>query len=242
MDIKGGRAVKGIHFENLVDAGDPVELAQTYAAQGADELVLLDIFATQENRKTLTDLVKRIAANCTIPFTVGGGIRKIHDVGPLLEAGADKVVVNTAAVYNADLIDELAKAFGSQCVVLAIDTVFYDEYWLVYTHGGKNYGSRELYTWAREGEIRGAGEILFTSTDLDGTKKGFDITALKTLYDTVDIPVIASGGAGSMEHFAEAFVEGKADAALGASVFHYGEIKIPDLKKYLHEKDIPVRI
>lgn len=242
LDIKNGRAVKGIHFENLVDAGDPVELAQTYATHGADELVLLDISATVENRKTLTNLVKKIAAHCTIPFTVGGGIKSVADVAPLLEAGADKVVVNSAAVNNADLIDALAKEFGSQCVVLAIDTVFYDEYWLVYTHGGKEYGSRELFTWAREGEIRGAGEILFTSTDHDGTRKGFDITALKELYNSVDIPVIASGGAGTMEHFAEAFVEGKADAALAASVFHYGDIRIPDLKKYLHELNIPVRI
>lgn len=241
LDIKDGRTVKGINFVNIRDAGDPVELAAAYAAQGADELVFLDISATNEKRKTLASLVKEIARHINIPFTVGGGIGSTDDVGPLLDAGADKVSINSAAVRNPELINELSKAFGSQCIVLAIDARKVVNDWIVHTHGGKNATSKKLFTWAKEGQERGAGEILFTSMDNDGTKNGFAVDPLQKLNALLNIPVIASGGAGHEQHFLEAFVLGKADAALAASVFHFGEIKIPALKTFLTEKGINVR-
>jgi len=242
LDIKDGRTVKGINFINLRDAGDPVELASSYADQGADELVFLDISATQEERKTFAVLVKEIARHINIPFTVGGGISSVQDVAPLLEAGADKVSVNSSAVKNPEVIDDLAKAFGSQCIVLAIDARKMDNTWAVHTHGGKVPTEKKLFSWAKEGQERGAGEILFTSMNHDGTKNGFANDPLAKLHELLTIPVIASGGAGSMGHFADAFVLGKADAALAASVFHFGEIKIPALKAFLHNHHIPVRL
>lgn len=242
LDIKDGRTVKGVNFVNIRDAGDPVELAATYADQGADELVLLDISATNEGRKTLASLVKEVAREINIPFTVGGGIGSVEDVAPLLEAGADKVSVNSAAVRNPGLIDDLARAFGSQCIVLAVDARRVDNVWIVHTHGGNNATDKRLYSWAREGQNRGAGEILFTSMDHDGTKQGFAVDALAKLHELLTIPVIASGGAGEPGHFMDAFVLGKADAALAASIFHFGEIKIPELKSYLKERNISVRI
>jgi len=242
LDIKDGRTVKGINFINLRDAGDPVELASSYADQGADELVFLDISATQEERKTFAVLVKEIARHINIPFTVGGGISSVQDVAPLLEAGADKVSINSSAVKNPEVIDDLAKAFGSQCIVLAIDARKMDNTWVVHTHGGKVPTEKKLFSWAKEGQERGAGEILFTSMNHDGTKNGFANDPLAKLHELLTIPVIASGGAGSMGHFADAFVLGKADAALAASVFHFGEIKIPELKAFLHNHQIPVRL
>ena len=242
LDIKDGRTVKGVNFVNIRDAGDPVELGQAYAQQGADELVFLDISATNENRKTLVKLVKEIAANINIPFTVGGGITSVEDVTPLLEAGADKVSINSAAVKNPDLIDQLSKAFGSQFVVLAIDARKINNQWMVHTHGGSQPTDKKLFSWAKEGQERGAGEILFTSMDHDGTKKGFAIDPLSKLNELLNIPVIASGGAGKKEDFLEAFVIGKADAALAATLFHFEEIKIPDLKMYLKTKGVPSRI
>lgn len=242
LDIKDGRTVKGINFINIRDAGDPVELAAAYAKQGADELVFLDISATNEKRKTLAHLVRDIARHINIPFTVGGGISSVADVAPLLEAGADKVSVNSSAVRNPGLIDELSKAFGAQCIVLAIDARKVDNQWIVHTHGGKNPTDKKLFSWAREGQDRGAGEILYTSMDHDGTKNGFAIDPLEKLHNMLSIPVIASGGAGNMGHFVDAFVLGKADAALAASIFHFGEIKIPDLKSFLHAGSINVRL
>jgi len=242
LDIKDGRTVKGINFIDIRDAGDPVELGAAYAAQGADELVFLDISATNEKRKTFASLVKEIATHVNIPFTVGGGITSVADVAPLLEAGADKVSINSAAVKNPDLIDELAKAFGSQFVVLAIDARKVDNQWTVHTHGGSQPSDRKLFSWAKEGQSRGAGEILFTSMDHDGTKQGFAIDPLAKLHELLSIPVIASGGAGNMQHFLEAFVLGKADAGLAASLFHFGELKISDLKKYLQNNGVPVRV
>ncbi|MBL7858410.1 MAG: imidazole glycerol phosphate synthase subunit HisF [Cyclobacteriaceae bacterium] len=242
LDIKDGRTVKGVNFIDIRDAGDPVELASLYAQQGADELVFLDISATDEQRKTFATLVKDIARHINIPFTVGGGISSVADVGPLLEAGADKVSVNSAAVRNPQLIDELSKAFGAQCIVLAIDARKIDNSWTVHTHGGKNPTDKKLFTWAKEGQERGAGEILFTSMDHDGTKNGFALDPLHKLHDLLNIPVIASGGAGIMGHFIDAFILGKADAALAASIFHFGEIKIPDLKLFLQQNGINTRI
>jgi cyclase len=242
LDIKDGRTVKGVNFINIRDAGDPVELGAAYAKQGADELVFLDISATNEQRKTFAHLVKDIARHINIPFTVGGGISSVADVAPLLEAGADKVSVNSSAVRNPALIDELAKAFGSQCIVLAVDARKIDNQWIVHTHGGKNPTEKKLFTWAKEGQERGAGEILFTSMDHDGTKNGFANDPLLKLHHLLNIPVIASGGAGVMEHFIDAFLLGKADAALAASIFHFGEIKIPDLKYFLHKNNINVRL
>ncbi len=233
--------MKGTHFINLRDAGDPVELAATYAQQGADELVFLDISATHENRKTFSKLVKEIAAQINIPFTVGGGISSIEDVRPLLDSGADKVSINSAAVKNPSLIDELAKTFGSQCIVLAIDARKIGNQWTVHTHGGRNPTERKLFSWAKECQERGAGEILFTSMDHDGTKTGFANDPLYKLHTLLDIPLIASGGAGTMQHFAEAFLIGQADGALAAGVFHFGEIKIPELKRYLSQKGILIR-
>lgn len=242
LDIKDGRTVKGVNFINMRDAGDPVELGASYAAQGADELVFLDISATNEKRKTFVELVKQIAAHVNIPFTVGGGISSVEDVAPLLEAGADKVSINSAAVRNPELINELAKAFGSQFVVLAIDARKVENQWLVHTHGGSMPTDKKLFSWAKEAQQRGAGEILFTSMDNDGTKQGFAIDPLAKLHELLSIPVIASGGAGSKQHFLETFVIGKADAALAASLFHFGELSIPDLKNYLRTNNIPVRI
>ena len=241
LDIRDGRTVKGINFVDIRDAGDPVELAVRYVEEGADELVFLDITASHEGRKTMIDLVKRIAREVSIPFTVGGGINEFRDAALLLEAGADKVSVNSAAVRNPDLIDELARGYGSQFVVLAIDARHTDRHWQVFIHGGRIPVDLELLTWAREGQERGCGEILFTSMNHDGTKNGFANHALSELSKSLNIPVIASGGAGQMVHFAEAFRLGKADAALAASVFHFGEIPIPDLKNYLTGQGILVR-
>lgn len=242
LDIKDGRTVKGVNFVDIRDAGDPVELGAAYAAQGADELVFLDISATNEKRKTFASLVREIATHVNIPFTVGGGITSVADVAPLLEAGADKVSINSAAVKNPSLIDELAKAFGSQFVVLAIDARKVGNQWTVHTHGGSKPSEKKLFSWAKEGQSRGAGEILFTSMDHDGTRQGFAIDPLAKLHELLSIPVIASGGAGNMQHFLEAFILGKADAALAASLFHFGELKISDLKKYLQNNGVPVRV
>ncbi len=242
LDIKDGRTVKGINFENIRDAGDPVELAISYAQQGADELVFLDITATNEKRKTLSELVTRIAKHINIPFTVGGGISSVEDVSVLLNAGADKISVNTSAVKNPQLIKELADQFGSQCVVLAIDTKYEDNDWFVYLNGGRVKTDIRTLDWAREAVGLGAGEILLTSMNNDGTKNGFALDITKIISEAVNVPVIASGGAGSMEHFTDIFLNGKADAALAASIFHYKEISIPDLKKYLKSQNIEVRI
>lgn len=242
LDIKDGRTVKGVNFVDLRDAGDPVELATRYTYEGADELVFLDISATEQKRKTLADLVLKVAAALDIPFTVGGGISSVEDAKILLRNGADKVSINSAAVRRPELINELADAFGSQCVVVAIDAKKVEHRWLVHLVGGKVPTPIELFEWAREAEVRGAGEILFTSMDHDGTKNGFANPALAQLTETVNIPIIASGGAGKTEHFVDAFKKGKADAALAASVFHFGEIPIPQLKKILEKENIPTRI
>ncbi|WP_421919670.1 imidazole glycerol phosphate synthase subunit HisF [Marinifilum sp.] len=242
LDVKDGRTVKGVNFVDLRDAGDAVELAAYYAEQGADELVFLDITATHEKRKTLVDLVQKVAKELNIPFTVGGGISTPEDVGVLLNAGADKVSINSAAVRNPQLISHLAKRFGSQCVVLAVDAKCIDGNWEVYLNGGRLSTGIDLFEWIIEAEKLGAGEILFTSMNHDGTKNGFANDTLAKVSEMVNIPVIASGGAGNMEHFADTFIDGKADAALAASVFHFKEIEIPDLKKYLKTKNIPVRI
>lgn len=241
LDIKDGRTVKGVNFVDLQDAGDPVALAEAYSYEGADEIVFLDISATVEKRKTLVELVRQVARKVTIPFTVGGGIGSVEDVGPLLDAGADKVSINSAAVKNPGLIDELSVAFGSQCIVLAIDARKIGNQWTVHTHGGRTPTEHKLFSWAKEGQERGAGEILFTSMDHDGTKAGFAIDPLSKLHALLTIPVIASGGAGNYAHFAEAFLAGKADAALAASVFHYGEMRISEVKAYLSKARIPVR-
>jgi len=242
LDIKDGRTVKGVNFVSLRDAGDPVQLAKAYAEQGADELVFLDITATVEKRKTLIELVRRVAAQINIPFTVGGGIASVEDVSALLHAGADKVSINSAAVKNPRLISDLAKEFGSQCVVVAIDTRQVEGKDIVHTHGGRKATELLTLEWAKQVEALGAGEILLTSMDADGTKEGFDLRVTKLIAEAVKIPVIASGGAGHQEHFLEVFQQAKADAALAASVFHFGEISIPALKKYLYEAGIPVRI
>lgn len=242
LDIKNGRTVKGVNFVDLRDAGDPVELAQRYAKEGADELVFLDISATEEERKTLADLVKRVAEKVNIPFTVGGGISSVEDVSTLLNNGADKISINSSAVKNPELINQLVAKFGSQCIVVAIDAKRVDNTWKVHLVGGKVPTEIELFAWAKEVEERGAGEILFTSMDHDGTKNGFANVALAQLSETLNIPIIASGGAGNMEHFADTFVKGKADAALAASVFHFKEIEIRDLKNYLIERNIPMRL
>ena len=241
LDIKDGQTVKGTNFVNLRQAGDPVELGQAYSQQGADELVYLDITASHEGRKTFTDLVRRIAATINIPFTVGGGINELSDVDRLLNAGADKVSINSAALRRPELIDEIARHFGSQVCVVAIDAKETEEGWNCYLNGGRIPAGRGLFDWAREANDRGAGEILFTSMNHDGVKTGFANEALARLADEVSIPVIASGGAGTMEHFSDAFLQGKADAALAASVFHFGEIGIPELKSYLCAQGIEVR-
>ena len=242
LDIKNGRTVKGINFLDLKDAGDPIELAQKYSDEGADELVFLDISATEEQRKTLVDLVRKVAATINIPFTVGGGISSVNDVEILLKNGADKIAINSSAVKNPNLINDLALNFGSQCVVVAIDAKQIEGIWKVHLVGGKIPTDLDLFEWAKEVELRGAGEILFTSMDNDGTKNGFANEALAQLSSTVNIPIIASGGAGSIEHFIDVFEIGKADAALAASVFHYQEIEIKDLKTVLKNKSIPVRL
>jgi cyclase len=242
LDIRDGQTVKGVNFVNIRHAGDPVELGEQYARQGADELVFLDITATVENRSTFAELVKRIAQQVNIPFTVGGGIRTGQDVATLLEAGADKITVNSAAVKNPGLIDVLANHFGSQCVVLAIDTNFIDENWRVYVHGGRTPTEKCAEDWAREAVNRGAGEILLTSMNHDGTKNGFAIDITRSISDSVSVPVIASGGAGTEDHFVDVFQNGHADAALAASIFHFGEIPIPELKSYLVKNGIEVRI
>lgn len=241
LDIKDGQTVKGTNFVNLRHAGDPVELGRVYSEQGADELVFLDINATHEGRKTFTDLVKRIAANINIPFTVGGGINELADVDRLLNAGADKVSINSAAIRNPQLINDIAKHFGSQVCVLAVDAKQTPDGWKCYLNGGRLETDKELLSWTLEGQERGAGEILFTSMDHDGVKTGYANEALAALACQLSIPVIASGGAGSREHFRDAFLIGKADAALAASVFHFGEIKIPELKSYLCAEKISVR-
>ncbi len=242
LDIKNGRTVKGTNFVRLKDAGDPVALARMYSEQGADELVFLDITATTGKRKTLVSLVEKIAREISIPFTVGGGICRVEDVKALLRAGADKVSINSAAVYRPELISELAANFGNQCIVLAIDANRVNGQWKVFTHGGRKETEKELFSWALEGERLGAGEILFTAMTRDGTKEGFEPEANKILAQTLHIPVIASGGAGKMEHFTDVFLNTGVDAALAASVFHYGKIKIKDLKLKLKEDGIAVRI
>ena len=242
LDVKNGQSVKGINFLNIKEVGDAVELGAQYARDGADELVFLDITATNEKRKTLSELVSRIARNINIPFTVGGGISSVDDVSVLLNCGADKISVNTAAVKNPQLINDLALNFGSQCVVLAVDTKFVDGEWLVYLNGGRVPTEIRTKDWVKEAVDRGAGEILLTSMNNDGTKDGFAIDITKAVSESVNVPVIASGGAGTMEHFTEVFKEGKADAALAASIFHYDEIKIAELKAYLKNNGIEIRI
>jgi cyclase len=242
LDIKDGRTVKGINFINLIDAGDPVELAKEYIKQGADELVFLDITATIENRKTLAELVEKIAAEINIPFTVGGGTDTVEDVAILIKAGADKVTVNSSAVKRPELISEIAGQFGSQCVVVAIDTKFVDNEWIVFVNGGRTATLLKTVSWARRAEELGAGEILLTSMNNDGTKSGFSIDITAEVSGQVNIPVIASGGAGAMEHFMEVFNNTGCSAALAASVFHFGEIDIRDLKKYLLNENIFVRL
>ena len=242
LDIKNGRTVKGVNFVDLRDAGDPVELAKIYSDEGADELVFLDISATEERRKTLVDLVRKVASTINIPFTVGGGISSVEDVEVLLQNGADKVSINSSAVKNPQLINDLAQKFGSQCVVVAIDAKQINGQWIVHLVGGKVPTELNLFDWVKEVEDRGAGEILFTSMDNDGTKNGFANEALHTISQLVNIPIIASGGAGNKQDFADAFLIGNADAALAASVFHFGEIEIPELKQFLNQQNIEVRI
>lgn len=243
LDIKDGRTVKGTNFVNLRDAGDPVELGALYAQQGADELVFLDITATVERRKTLSELVNKIAHHINIPFTVGGGISSVDDVSVLLQNGADKISVNTSAFKRPELIKELSNEFGSQCVVLAIDTrLEEDGEWYVYLNGGRTKTEAKCFDWARQGVELGAGEILLTSMNHDGTKAGFAIDITKRLSTHLPVPVIASGGGGNMQHFVDVFQQAGADAALAASIFHFKEVAIPDLKRYLQDKAIPVRI
>ena len=242
LDVKDGRTVKGINFVGLHDVGDAVELGKAYAAQGADELVYLDISATVEERNTFTSLVERIALNINIPFTVGGGISTIDDAARLLDVGADKISINSAAVRNPGLIDEIAGKYGSQFVVLAIDAKKVDDKYLITTHGGRQLTERELFAWAREGEQRGAGEILLTSMDHDGTRDGYPCELFAKLCSELSIPVIASGGAGSVKDIADVLSVGCADAALAASIFHYGEITVGELKRELKKQGIKVRI
>lgn len=241
LDIKDGKTVKGVNFENLREAGDPIELGRMYSEQGADELVYLDITASHEGRKTFTELVRKIAANISIPFTVGGGINALEDVDRLLNAGADKVSINSSAIRQPELIEQIAARFGSQVCVCAIDAKEENGKWTCYLNGGRIPTQLELFSWAKEAQERGAGEILFTSMNHDGVKTGFANDALAHLSDTLIIPIIASGGAGKKEHFKDVFEQGKADAALAASVFHFGEIPIPELKQYLRTQGITVR-
>lgn len=241
LDVKEGRVVKGVNFVNLIDAGDPVENAKVYDEQGADELVFLDITASYEKRGIMIDVVRRTAEEVFMPLTVGGGVRTVEDIRNLLNAGADKVSINTAAVKNPELITEGAKLFGSQCIVVAIDAKRRGEGWEVYIHGGRTPTGIDAVKWAKEVVDRGAGEILLTSMDRDGTKAGYDIELTRTISEAVPVPVIASGGAGKPEHFYEGLTEGKADAVLAASVFHFREISIPELKRYLKERGVWVR-
>jgi len=241
LDIKDGRTVKGVNFIDIRDAGDPIELAKRYVKEGADELVFLDITATIENRKTLAELVHRIAQQINIPFTVGGGIHTLQDAKSIIKAGADKITVNSSAVKNPDLIAEIANEFGSQCVVVAIDTKFENNEWFVFTHGGRTPTGLSTIAWAKKVEASGAGEILLTSMNNDGTKSGFAIDITNAISSAVNIPVIASGGAGTKQHFKEVFENTKASAALAASVFHFNEISIPELKSYLKQENIAIR-
>jgi imidazole glycerol-phosphate synthase subunit HisF len=243
LDVKEGRVVKGVQFVELRDAGDPVELAAFYDREGADELVFLDISASHEGRKTMIEVVQEVASTLAIPFTVGGGINTLEDMKQILRAGADKVSLNTAAVLNPDLITEGASYFGSQCIVVAIDAKYDPDLqsWRVYTHGGRTPTEREVISWAQEAVERGAGEILLTSMDCDGEKSGFDVALTKAVSEAVTVPVIASGGAGSAEHFKEAFLKGKADAALAASIFHYKETSVKEVKQYLKREGVNVR-
>ena len=242
LDIRDGQTVKGINFINIRDAGDPVELGKSYVEQGADELIFLDITATIENRQTFALLVEKIALNVNIPFTVGGGIRAEDDVSRLLDAGADKITINSAAVANPGLIDVLANRFGGQCVVLAIDAKNEEEDWIVYIHGGRTPTEINALEWAGEAVQRGAGEISLTSMNHDGTKNGYALDITRKVSETLPVPVIASGGAGTHKHFVDVFTEGKADAALAASIFHFSEIPIPELKQFLHKNNISVRL
>jgi len=242
LDVKDGRTVKGTNFTDLRDAGDAVELAKIYSEQGADELVFLDITATNEKRRTLSELVRQVAAEINIPFTVGGGINSIEDIEVLLDSGADKVSINTSAVKNPKLLEEAARNFGSQCIVLAIDAKLVENEWFVFLNGGRIATELNALNWAKQGVASGAGEILLTSMNADGTKKGFEIELTKMISEAVNVPVIASGGAGTEQHFVEVFTRGKADAALAASIFHFGEIAIPLLKRYLKEQKISVRM
>ncbi|MBQ8543160.1 MAG: imidazole glycerol phosphate synthase subunit HisF [Bacteroidaceae bacterium] len=242
LDVKEGRTVKGINFLSLQDVGDAVELGRMYARQGADELVYLDISATFEGRNTFTSLVERIASNINIPFTVGGGISTIEDAARLLDAGADKISINSAAVRNPQLIDEIASKYGSQFVVLAVDAKQIDGVWRITTHGGRQFTEKELFSWAREGQERGAGEILFTSMDHDGTRNGYPCDTFAALASELSIPIIASGGAGCVGDIADVLSKGKADAALAASIFHYGEITVEALKKELQKQNVKVRL
>lgn len=242
LDIKDGQTVKGTNFVNLRHAGDPVELALRYSNEGADELVFLDITATVDKRKTLSELVRKIATHINIPFTVGGGINNVEDVSILLENGADKISVNTSAVRNPQLVSDLALNFGSQCVVVAVDIKLFDGVWKVVTHGGRTPTDLIATEWVKQCAELGAGEILLTSMENDGTKAGFAIDITKEISELVNIPVIASGGAGTMEHFVDVFTNGAADAALAASIFHFGELLIPQLKKFLFENNIPIRL
>jgi imidazole glycerol-phosphate synthase subunit HisF len=241
LDIKDGRTVKGVNFINLIDAGDPVELAKVYVQQGADELVFLDITATIENRKALAGLVERIASEINIPFTVGGGIDRIEDVSVLIKAGADKVTVNSSAVRRPELISEIAGQFGSQCIVVAIDTKYINDDWIVVVDGGRTATEFHTVSWARRAEELGAGEIMLTSMNSDGTKSGFSLDITGQVSRNVNIPVIASGGAGSMEHFSQVFFNTECSAALAASIFHFGEINIRELKSYLKHEGIAIR-
>ncbi len=242
LDVKDGRTVKGTNFINLRDAGDAVELAKIYSANGADELVFLDITATHEKRKTLSQLVKKVAREINIPFTVGGGINTVEDIEILLDSGADKVSINTSAVKNSQILTDAAKNFGSQCVVLAIDAKLAGNVWKVFLNGGRIETELDAIEWARKGVDLGAGEILLTSMNADGTKNGFEIGLTRRVSESVNVPVIASGGAGSAEHFTQVFEQGKADAALAASIFHFRELEIPALKNYLRAQNIAVRI
>jgi cyclase len=242
LDVMNGRVVKGVNFVNLRDAGDPVEQAVVYDREGADELVFLDITASHENRNTMLDMVRHVADSIFIPFCVGGGIRTIEDIRATLLAGADKVSINSAAVRNPDTINKSAWAFGSQCIVVAIDPKWVDGKWIVHINGGRVPTEHDAIAWAREVEDRGAGEILLTSMDRDGTKAGYNIELTQAVAEAISIPVIASGGAGTMEHFHDVLTVGKADAALAATLFHYNEIRIGDLKDYLFERSVPVRM
>ncbi|CAJ1317170.1 imidazole glycerol phosphate synthase subunit HisF [Paenibacillus sp. PK4536] len=243
LDVKEGRVVKGVNFVNLRDAGDPVELAALYDREGADEIIFLDISASIEGRETMIDVVRRTAGEISIPFTVGGGISKVEDMKNILRAGADKIGINTAAVLNPQLINDGSQRFGAQCIVVAVDAKFNPEWgeWEVYTHGGRKPTGIRALAWIKEAEQRGAGEILLTSMDADGTKDGFDIDLTSAVCEAVNIPIIASGGAGTSEHFYDVFTKGKADAGLAATIFHYKEIGIPELKNQLKDKGVEIR-